>query len=140
MLPVRPLLLAVAIPALVALVALVCRILGMIDLPLLGWNSLATFLLAGALAAIAAVASVKYAIANGNKPLAPGKYDDLPTVLKALYMQQHFADFVVEHQGCTPETLHAAFGAFLDRTQPQDRSAPTQEPGVIASVPVHAVD
>lgn len=139
-LPVRPLLAAVAIPAVVALVALLCRILGMIALPLLGWNSLATFVLAGALAAIAALAAVKYAIANGNKPLAPGKYDDLPSVLKALYMQQHFADFVVAHQGCTPETLHAAFGAFLERTQPQDRHAPTQPPGVIASVPVYAAD
>lgn len=137
-LPVKPLLALVGLPALVTLAALGLRLLGAIDLPFWPhWNTLATFVIAGALTAAAFVGTVRYAIANGEKPLAPGPYDDLPSVLKALCMQQHFADFVVEQQGSSPEDLHAAFGAFLEKTRPQDRSGPTQVPGVIASVPIH---
>ncbi|MDJ0630664.1 MAG: hypothetical protein QNJ44_20580 [Rhodobacter sp.] len=132
-LPATQLILAVAAPAIVALIALLLRILGYLTVPLLGWNSLWTFVIALILTAIVALVSIRYAIRNGEKPLAPGEYDDLPSVLKALYIQQSFAPFVVENQGLSAEELHANFGAFLERHKPSDTSGPTQEPGVISS-------
>ncbi len=80
---------------------------------------------------IAGFVVVKYAIKNGEKPLAPGRYDDLPSVLKALYLQQKFADFAVEAQGIPAQDLHDRFGAFLEQHKPGDRSGPTQPPGVV---------
>lgn len=132
-LPLVPLLLSVALPALVSLLALLLRIVGVIHLP---WLGLSTFwVFAGGLivTAIAGLLAIRYVLRNGEKPLAPGKYDDLPSVLKAIYMQQAFADFVVDHQGCAADALHADFGAFLARHKPTDRSGPTQDPGVISS-------
>lgn len=131
-LPLKPLIYGVAVPAIVALIALVLRIFGMLTLPFLGWSTLWTFVGALALTVVAALLAIRFAIKNGEKPLAPGKYDDLPSVLKALYMQQKFTDFVVDNQGCGAEQLHAAFGEFLERTKPGDTKGPTQAPGVIS--------
>lgn len=130
-LPVKVLLGAVALPALFALIGLVLRLFGVMTMPLFGTDTLVAFIGGLIVTAIAIFAAVKYAIWNGEKPLAPGKYDDLPSVLKALYMQQHFADFVVDHQGTSPKDLHDAFGTFLEQHKPADRSGPTQSPGVI---------
>jgi hypothetical protein len=55
----------------------------------------------------------------------------LPEVLKAIYLQQHFAEFVVDTQGVGPAALHAAFGDFLQAHRPGDIAAPTQAPGLI---------
>ncbi|NIZ13874.1 hypothetical protein [Phaeobacter sp. HF9A] len=130
-LPVKLLIGAVLVPAIVALVALVLRVLGMITL--LGMNTLMLALVAGGLTCIAFFLSVRYAISNGAKPLAPAKYDDLPTVLKSLYTQQRFADFVADNQGKDPEALQAAFGQFLSDVAPGNLAGPTQSPGVISS-------
>jgi hypothetical protein len=54
-------------------------------------------------------------------------------VLKALYLQQKFSDFVVDSQGTSPDALHKSFGAFVEKHRPSDRSGPTQKPGIIAS-------
>lgn len=131
-LPVAPLLIAVAGPAAIAIIALLMRILGMLTIPLIGLSTFWTFVAALALTFVAGYLAVRFAIKNGEKPLAPGKYDDLPSVLKALYMQQKFADFMIEHQGCSAQKLHDDFGAFLKATKPSDRSGPTQEPGVVS--------
>lgn len=64
--------------------------------------------------------------------MPPGDYADLPSVLKSLYLQQHFADFAVESQGKDPASLHADFGAFLARHKPDYKMAPSQRPGVIS--------
>lgn len=50
-------------------------------------------------------------------PTAPGS--DLPTVLKALFLQQAFTGFAIQAQGVDDATLHARFGAFLGATQPE---------------------
>ena len=63
-------------------------------------------------------------------PTAPGS--DLPNVLKALYVQQAFARFAIEHQGCDAVTLHAKFGDFLGTVRPGDL-APTRLAGRIAA-------
>ena len=65
--------------------------------------------------------------------MAPGKYDDLPSVLKALYIQQNFSDFMVDRQGASADKLHKDFGAFLKKHKPSDKDGPTQPPGVISS-------
>ena len=55
-------------------------------------------------------------------PAAPGS--DLPTILKALFLQNAFAGFAIAHQGAGPAELHAAFGRFLaDTRPPRSRSA-----------------
>lgn len=132
-LPIKQLLIAVAIPAVIAVLALLLRIFGVLDVPWLGWSTLLTFVGGLALTGLVAIWAVRFALKNGERPLPPGEYDDLPSVLKALYMQQPFSNFVVEHQGNSPTKLHADFGKFLDRHKPKNRSVPTQEPGVISS-------
>lgn len=132
LLPAKALLAVVAVPAVAGLIALVLWLFGFQHLPILGWGALATSIIAFVLTAIAAALSVKYAIANGEKPLAPGKYDDLPSVLKALYIQQSFADFVAMHQGVDDADLHKAFGQFLAAHKPAHVFGPTQPPGEIS--------
>ncbi|MDU8910753.1 hypothetical protein [Aestuariicoccus sp. MJ-SS9] len=132
-LPFKPLLAAVLIPLAVGLLSLLLWLFGMSTLPLVGWPSLATGLIALVLTVVAFVFSVNFAIKNGEKPLAPGKYDDLPSVLKALYIQQKFADFVVDTQGKPDADLHNAFGDFLAQHAPADVTGPRQKAGVISS-------
>ncbi|MAE89711.1 MAG: hypothetical protein CMI67_09000 [Pelagibaca sp.] len=129
-LPLKGLIAAVGIPAVVTLAALVLRIFGVIHV--LGMNTLGLALVALALTALAFLISVRFALANGAKPLPPASHDDLPTVLKALYTQQAFADFIAANQHARPEALQAAFGDFLKRHAPGDVSGPTQQPGVIS--------
>jgi hypothetical protein len=62
-------------------------------------------------------------------PTAPGA--DLPSVLKSLFIQQHFTRFAIEAQGLSDTDLHARFGAFLGATKPNDTAAPTQQAGEI---------
>lgn len=132
-LPLKALIAVVAAPLVVALIALLMRLLGVAEMPGLGLGTLQTFFLGLILTAAAAVGAIFYVLRNGEQPLPPGRYDDLPSVLKALYLQRHFSNFVVDAQGATPEDLHAQFGAFLHRHRPSDRIAPTQPPGVIAA-------
>ena len=75
---------------------------------------------------------MKYALSNGAKPLAPGEYDDLPSVLKALYLQQTFSNFVIGAQGKSAKQLHADFGAFVEQHKPTNKMVPSQRPGVIS--------
>ena len=64
-------------------------------------------------------------------PAAPDS--DLPSVLKALYLQQRFQEFAVAEQGAGDAALHAAFGRFLAKHRPDDLGWPTQEAGVVRS-------
>jgi hypothetical protein len=63
-------------------------------------------------------------------PTAPGA--DLPTVLKALFLQQQFTRFAIEAQGLDDPALHARFGAFLNAVRPSE-AAPTQPPGEVSA-------
>ncbi|GAB5447544.1 hypothetical protein [Gymnodinialimonas sp.] len=132
-LPVKPLAAAVLVPLVLSLLSLVLWLFGVSGLPLLGWSTLGTFIVALLLTVLAAYLAVKFTLSNGDKPLAPAKYDDLPSVLKALYIQQKFADFYIENQGLPPDQLHAAFGAFVAEHDPHNRLVQTQKPGVISS-------
>jgi hypothetical protein len=55
----------------------------------------------------------------------------LPDVLKSIYLQQRFLEFVIANQGRPPAELHAAFGRFVRDHDPANETAPTQPPGVI---------
>jgi len=131
-LPVKLLGLAVAVPAVVALLSLLLWLFGAPTLPVIGWSSIWTFGIGAVLAVLAGFLAVKYALYNGAKPLAPGKYDDLPSVLKGLYLQQNFANFAVDHQGVAADKLYEDFGAFLKTHKPEEKMSPTQNPGVIS--------
>jgi len=132
-LPVKALLVAVGVPLVFTLLALLLAVLGVTEMPLIGASTFAALVLGALVTGLAAFVAVIYAIRNGEKPLPPAVYDDLPSVLKALYMQRKFSDFVVGTQGSTDADLHKTFGAFLNAHKPSDRTGPTQEPGVIGA-------
>ena len=70
---------------------------------------------------------------KGKQPFPAGEGCDLPSVLKALHVQQHFALLAADLQGADDATLHRRFGDFVQRLQPASVAGPTQAPGVIRS-------
>ncbi len=64
-----------------------------------------------------------------SAPPAPGP--DLPTVLKALYVQRAFTDLAIAAQGGSDQEIFDAFGKFVAENRPDEIASPTQEPGVI---------
>ncbi len=94
-----------------------------------GWSVLGTLVLAVAGLGIA----YRCVMTHGQKAFPPPTDADLSSVLKSLYLQRHFADFVGDSQGATPEDLYAAFGQFLETHRPADTRSPTQPPGVIGT-------
>jgi len=115
----------------------IAAVLAPLALTLLGWALGwwgAMALLPGLILTLVAVYLIyRNVMARGAKPLPPEPRGNLPTVLKALYLQQAFADFVIDQQGVAAEDLHRAFGDFLTRHRPGDVMAPSQAPGVISS-------
>ena len=82
------------------------------------------------------VAAAGYLIAQalikaGMRPFPSAPFSDLKSVLKAIYLQQHFADFALANQGVDAATLQANFKAFVQQHRPNDVEGPTQEPGVL---------
>ena len=71
---------------------------------------------------------------RGAKPLPTAPDSDLRSVLKSLYLRQHFIRFAIAEQGADAASLHAAFGAFIDTHHPDDVAAPSQAPGVVRSI------
>ncbi|PIL17244.1 hypothetical protein P775_24690 [Puniceibacterium antarcticum] len=132
-LPYKPLLYGVLAPFVVGIVLFLLWIFGVSTVPFLGWPIFLTCICGFVLGFVAAFLAIKYAIRNGEKPLPPAKYDDLPSVLKSLYIQQKFSDFFIQNQGVSAEELHNAFGAFIAEHKPQNRHSKTQRPGVISS-------
>lgn len=135
-LPVKPMAAAILLPLAVTLLAFLGLIFGADEVPVISlladWSPGVTTLIGLLVTAAVAYGLIRYVQAEGQNPMPPAKYGDLPGVLKSLYLQQHFADFAVEAQGQSDEDLHAAFGAFLQAHRPGDRMAPTQSPGVIS--------
>ena len=79
--------------------------------------------------AIAAWIAYRYFMNKGLKPFPTAPGSDLPSVLKSLFIQQHFTHLAIEAQGLDAAALHARFGAFLKAAQPGDPQRPTQAPG-----------
>jgi len=77
--------------------------------------------LAGLLLTLATLWCVyRYILAKGMKAMPPGQYGDLPSVLKSLYLQQIFSDFVVKNQSSNPANLYNNFEKFLDQNKPEN--------------------
>ena len=129
-LSIPKLLAGILVPAGIGVLALLLWLFGVAGI--FGISTLLLFFLGLVIAAVAAVLSVRYALSNGAKPLPPAEYDDLPSVLKALYVQQTFAEFAIDHQGADDARIYEDFGAFLTTHRPEDKISPTQNPGVIS--------
>jgi len=132
-LPIPLILAVVAVPALVFVMSALCWLVGIETLFLLGWSSGFTAVAAALLTGVSVGIIYRWVISNGNKPFPPARRGDLPSVLKALYLQQNFADFVIANQGAKPADLHKAFGDFIISHKPDNKSGPTQKPGCISS-------
>jgi len=117
----RPVL-ALALVLVILLLALILRS----ALPL-GWGLLVALLGGAGLLLLAR----QRLLTRAFQPFAAGPRDDLPSVLKALYLQRQFIRFMVEQQGAAPGDLRRAFARFLVEHRPADRSAPTQAAGVM---------
>jgi hypothetical protein len=100
----------------------------------LSWIATIPLGLLGAVAGFAAGIAIDYALvmATGMKPFPAAPHSDLPSVLKALYLQRQFIKFAIATQGASPADLHKRFGEFVREHQPQSLTAPTQQPGVIS--------
>ena len=59
----------------------------------------------------------------------------LPDVLKSLWLQQAFVEFVIANQGRSDAALQKEFGQFADACAPADEAWPTQRPGIIRVPP-----
>ena len=94
--------------------------------------------LAGLIPAVllAVMFAYMFIMKKGAKPFPKAPDSDLRSVLKALYLQQQFVEFVIKNQGAEPDDLHNNFAAFLGQHKPGDLDQPTQKPGVIASKPI----
>lgn len=78
---------------------------------------------------IAAWIAYKVILAKAKTPFPTAPNSDLRSILKSLYVQQHFTDLMIEAQTLDDAALHARFGAFLAATKPDDLDTPTQAPG-----------
>jgi hypothetical protein len=74
-----------------------------------------------------------YVLRCGARPFATVPNTDLPSILKALYLQRSFTQFAIDSQGLDEASLHAGFAKFLVDHKPDDVVACTQVPGVIRS-------
>lgn len=135
----------IALPAAVAVVAGVFWLLGNLGLHLgdslasafgasggawpWGWIAV----LAAALTGAIGYGLYRFILHRGSQPLPTAPDSDLPSVLKALYLQQQLTRFAIGQQGADAVSLHRAFGEFLARHRPEDLEHATQTPGVIHS-------
>jgi hypothetical protein len=70
----------------------------------------------------------------GATPFPTAPNSDLPSVLKALYLQRTFTAFAIDGQGDDDATLHRKFGEFLARDKPDDLTSATQPAGIIPGI------
>jgi hypothetical protein len=124
----------VVAPAVIGAVALIAGVLGWLiadHTTMWKWLTL--------IGLVAVVAGLYYAyrqiLQNGLKPLPTAPDNDLPTVLKSLYVQQHFVRFAIDNQTTDPAALYSAFGQFLGDHLPAEIAGPTQPAGVVRSIP-----
>jgi hypothetical protein len=96
------------------------------------WAFAGEALLLALLAAGPAICAVyRVVMTRGLKPFPAAPNADLPSVLKALYLQRRLIPFVARMQGESDQALFDEFGKLLDKVQVDNVTAPTQSPGVI---------
>lgn len=96
-----------------------------------GWLGFWVALFLTLAAILATVVGVVLKLGLTPFPAAPDS--DLPSVLKAIYVQQMFVAFAQNTMGLSDEALYAAFKAFCDKHKPNDVSGPRQLPGVLST-------
>jgi hypothetical protein len=130
-LPARAIWKALALPAaLLAADLILCLWLALTDrLP--WWLAL---LLCVALAVAVLVVAKRQIVRHGAVPYPAAPDSDLRSILKALYLQQHFAQFAINVQGKSDADLRQHFVAFVEQHRPANLDTPTQPPGVLRSV------
>jgi hypothetical protein len=93
-----------------------------------------------AMAAFAVILLAAYVSANiaGAKPFPTAPDSNLPTVLKALYLQRVFTRFAIDNQlhaaeskAASAQQLYDNFATFVAANKPNDTGSPAQAPGVI---------
>jgi hypothetical protein len=94
-----------------------------------GWPGAA---LALGLVALLLYGAWRFIIGWGARPFPTAPDGDLPSVLKALFLQQAFTGFAARAQGLDDAALHARFGGFLAATQP-NAASPALTPGAVAA-------
>lgn len=92
-----------------------------------GWSLFFTTLLALAAVNIAIVARF------GLTPFPAAPDSDLPSILKALHVQQSFLQFGIDNLGKGGAELRSAFDAYCETNRPLDVDGPRQKPGVLWS-------
>jgi len=127
-LAILPLLAPPALAILVAAAAGVAWLVGLRSWPS-GWIAVG----AAVAAAVTAFLAYRLVLRRGRHPFPAAPDSDLKSILKALFLQQHFLDFAVDAQGMDAGALHDAFGRFLATCQPLTLDEPTQQPGTIRS-------
>jgi hypothetical protein len=73
----------------------------------------------------------RWVMRHGGKPFPMAPNSDLPSILKALYIQRRVIGFAIAMQGKDEQTLYRSFGTFLEEHRPKDTSLKTQQPGII---------
>ncbi len=115
-----------AIGALVGVAGLIMTAFGVAHA---GWIALAGLVLT----VLGLAYSYFTVLRKGHVPFPTAPNSDLPSVLKAVYLQQKFTQFAIETQGKNGAELQQAFSAFLATHKPSDVQGPTQPAGVIRS-------
>jgi len=106
--------------------------LGWSEPPELSWAFAGEVLLLAVLGAGPAIYAVyRLIMARGLKRFPAAPNSDLPSVLKALYLQRQLIPFVARMQGESDQALFDEFGKLLDMVRVDNVTAPTQSPGVI---------
>ena len=82
--------------------------------------------------ALAVIIGNHIVIRLGSQPFESAPNADMPSILKALYLQQKFTKFAIEMQEADAAHLQSAFADFLKDHQP-DKTTPTQPPGIVHS-------
>ncbi|PZW48284.1 hypothetical protein C8P66_10531 [Humitalea rosea] len=125
-LDIKSLLIPVAVAAVVLLLGIVVA--------LFGGRAGIWLLVAGLVGLVLTVfLAWRRVVAAGMAPFPTAPRSDLPSVLKALYLQQQFIRFAIRMQGAEPAALHAGFGDFLRQHRPEDVAAPSQHAGTVRS-------
>lgn len=106
--------------------------MGWAEPPGCSWAFAGQVLLLAILAAGPAIYAVyRLIMARGLKRFPAAPNSDLPSVLKALYLQRQLIPVVARMQGVSDQVLYDRFGELFARVQVDNVAAPTQPPGVI---------
>lgn len=94
------------------------------------WGAIVVPLLFGVVL-LAVFILLRWVLQRGAVPFPTAPGTDLPTVLKALFLQQQFTRFAIQVQGVDDNALCKSFGAFLAAVEPSNTEQPTQKAGEV---------